>query len=483
MEVYVGKIKKEINSTKRLNVSSMLKYDLILKNDCNVITPALELKRKGNEFILKEGYNWVYIPDFERYYFINNITFANDIIILSLNIDILATAKDYLLKSSAYVNRSYNNIDNFIADPLFIQDKKNIVIESNKIAFSDYALGGCYVLKVISNEPTDCTPSLSSYIMDKVTLMKLITYIFSSTFYDTVMDGTSDDMRIGGKAFFDPFRYVVSCMWFPVDLDKVSVGSEYKPIKFGWWKSDVNAYALDKTSYDLQTDYFKMFNVTDWTDKETTWTNITANVPGGGEFNIDPAISDFDLQGTLAIDFTSGEGIFTLETLTSVIARVKCVIGVSVQLSSLYKDITGGGNIKKALEGMVSDLAMGGVAASLEIVSGVNAADSTLSVGDRVNDSVNAVAGTMQPSSTLLGDAGNVTALKKMYELDITRKKFTPLNKDSVQKSFGGMCCKRLPLSSCTGFTQISNPEVEANLSSGEIAILNSFLKGGFYIE
>lgn len=74
--------------------------------------------------IYKINYNYVYIEDLHRYYFIVNKTIINNNIIeLSLHIDLLMSFKDSLLQQTCIIARQENKYDAYLNDD-------NIQVES-----------------------------------------------------------------------------------------------------------------------------------------------------------------------------------------------------------------------------------------------------------------------------------------------------------------------------------------------------------------
>lgn len=88
--------KREISKelTDRLTVSGTL------KDKCNLITPEVLIKTDPRE------YNYAYIAEFNRYYFVKDITvYRQGLWVLQLKEDVLMTYKDSILEWSGIVSR------------------------------------------------------------------------------------------------------------------------------------------------------------------------------------------------------------------------------------------------------------------------------------------------------------------------------------------------------------------------------------------
>lgn len=84
-----------------------------LREKTDIIRPVINIVHKG--FIPRV--NYAYIPQFNRYYYINNIaSINNEIYELSLSVDVLMTYKEDIKKLEAYVTRNEFTFNNLIND-------------------------------------------------------------------------------------------------------------------------------------------------------------------------------------------------------------------------------------------------------------------------------------------------------------------------------------------------------------------------------
>lgn len=103
----INVINKTLNNEVEININ--------IKRDTDIINPEIVLK---GDF---RGFNYAYIPDLNRYYFINSMEQLNlQLVKLSLECDVLETYKEDILNS---VTRFKRNIKD--------GDKQNISIEQN----------------------------------------------------------------------------------------------------------------------------------------------------------------------------------------------------------------------------------------------------------------------------------------------------------------------------------------------------------------
>lgn len=105
--------------TKNLENETRYKCSIKRAMGINILEPVLYIK---SDTML--NFNYAYIPDFKRYYFINKIEIApNNIYALYLSIDVLMTYKDEILKCNAHIiqkkpfedfyNSNLKNLENY----------------------------------------------------------------------------------------------------------------------------------------------------------------------------------------------------------------------------------------------------------------------------------------------------------------------------------------------------------------------------------
>lgn len=83
-----------------------------LKEDVSIITPTI--RYEYDSFI---EFNYVYIPDFKRYYFVDDVrVLSNKIYEADLSVDVLMTYKDNILELDGFVDRCSSEINPNIID-------------------------------------------------------------------------------------------------------------------------------------------------------------------------------------------------------------------------------------------------------------------------------------------------------------------------------------------------------------------------------
>lgn len=93
-----------------------------LKADTSILRPTLVLQSESN----LSGFNYMYISDFQRYYFIDDIVSKNKVIWeVSGHVDVLQTYKQQILSNTAVLKRQQNKYNTYLNDerwPVYTYD-------------------------------------------------------------------------------------------------------------------------------------------------------------------------------------------------------------------------------------------------------------------------------------------------------------------------------------------------------------------------
>ena len=146
LTVYINSSDKKVIG-KSLSQVAVINY--ILLDECNIINPKMRIKYASN--ILTS--NYAYIAEFNRYYFIDNITIINGKeIIIELSIDVLETYKVQIKALTCIVKRNTNVFNKYLDDTYFqALNKKQVITQViSSSTFHPYSLAGnpCFLLTV-----------------------------------------------------------------------------------------------------------------------------------------------------------------------------------------------------------------------------------------------------------------------------------------------------------------------------------------------
>lgn len=99
-----------------------------LRSECDVQNPVIEFVG-FNQYI---EYNYAYIPEWKRWYFITEATsVSNEILEMYFHVDVLNTYATEILNHEAFLNRCSNIYNPYIIDDLIpiYPSEKDIIIE------------------------------------------------------------------------------------------------------------------------------------------------------------------------------------------------------------------------------------------------------------------------------------------------------------------------------------------------------------------
>lgn len=114
IEFYVNQSEKN-----RLDKTLVSAFNLNgeLKEDCSIIDPVIKIVGDVSSMA---SVNYMYIPSFGRYYFINNvISINNEICEVHAHVDVLSTYKDEIRAQRAVVSRQEKKWNLYLNDGVF----------------------------------------------------------------------------------------------------------------------------------------------------------------------------------------------------------------------------------------------------------------------------------------------------------------------------------------------------------------------------
>ena len=240
LKLRLYKFDKRPNSTKKpAGTDTYKEVEFTMKASCSVTNPILNLNLSGNDAL---GYNYMYIPDFDRYYFIDDIVYSGGIWSWDVyaHVDVLATWKADIKSSTQYLARSVGNANGNLIDNLYPTyttytnsstasvryDSNNVsarLIGSNTSSSVPYFgvnySNGYFCVGITGNNGTGVTYYRMSYNVFRIFVNKLFTKNPSDM---------SDVSQGIANAIYDPISYVSSCRWYPdITLPSSGILSTY----------------------------------------------------------------------------------------------------------------------------------------------------------------------------------------------------------------------------------------------------------------
>ena len=405
------------------------------------------------------GYNYAYISDFGRYYFINDITYDKGIWVMTLNVDVLATYKTTIGSSSTYVLRAANAQDEYLIDNAFpmtgAQTCQKVSIEAQgTVTFNT----GYYFVTVTGDQQANgktiyqLTPALFSTLM-------------SNLF--TTADGYNwGDLTQGViNALMNPLEYISSVIWSPVGF--TATGSQR--LYCGLWDSGltcdtidgvgvVKSYSVNIPKHPQAATYGKYCNMAPFSQYCVNL-GYTGIIPLDSTRLVD--VSSISIR--IALDAITGlADIRCLNTNNgnNILFDIKTQYGVPIPMSQVSSNI--GGIVSNAID-TVADLTTG------------NYPDAALDGVALLGSVVSAAIGNL----TSKGTQGSIIA--HSFDYDLYARFFTIADRNPTD--IGKPLCKMRQPSTLSGYMKCANAHVAISGTSAEAGMINSYMESGFYYE
>lgn len=114
-----------IVSKKITSISSINNAKII--NETDIVNPSIIVSRNFYDSIILKA-NYLYIDKLERYYYINNISFADSMIVIDCTVDVLMSYKSQIRNLTCTVTRNENFKNGYLNDDNYnIQAYKQVV--------------------------------------------------------------------------------------------------------------------------------------------------------------------------------------------------------------------------------------------------------------------------------------------------------------------------------------------------------------------
>lgn len=479
MQVTFYSFTKRENSTARPGDGTT--FDCILKSPSSVVAPVITLQigRVTDPSV----YNYCYIPDFDRFYWVQEWSWSSACWTAALKCDVLATYKNEIGSTSMYVLRSSAEWDGTIVDSLY-PFKTTYRIYDNRQpspwtgSDTDETVNvrtGAYVLGI-------CGSGYTYYYAFNEQNLNAVMSVLSSE-YVTEDNGfsASDASYALQLSLADPFQYIKSAMWFPFNYDEMDGGWQTDTLPIGAYTFRVphKVIAYDDTGGKWRKGkvifqrFSHPFTETRGEYMNASATTLTLDFPPFGVVNLSPerAMKYRNVVCDWWVDFRSGNGILnvgyssdTNNKIQFMETRLTAPIGVPIQLSQLYHDYY--------------DAVQSGVNTIGDVISNAVKGD----IGHLISGPISGIMDAQKlatPRNQSIGSSGGHISLNGIPTLYI--QYMEPVD-DDLQHNGRPLCQMRTP-ASLGGYMLIQDGDVPIHGTAEEAAEVRSYLEGGFYYE
>lgn len=378
MQIYVwSNFTKKTNSTKRPTNGTLIEGYYRNSDPISLLTPVIRIEAGTTT----PTWNYCYIPDFKRYYYIAEWTHIEGVWIAQLSCDVLASYKDSIGNQDMYVLRSSAESDGRIIDSKYptkvkrsivTNEVRNVMVtspSSPSIAIVDPNVfdkkfsQGSYIVGIIGANDTGVTYYSFTYSVFKSFIQALND--------DTVWEGwdsvTTSIPKQYAKAIADPLQFISSVTWIPFEQRTLFPNGDIprvSELELGYWNPFPNSCPLGIAQLDLYQDLIKcqmFFNIPKhpqianrgkWL-QASPYSQYTLVLHPFGEFEFSGAdlIDKTTIEARWYFDYITCTGMLYLYAGDIFLGCKEATFGVPIQINQQTVNIRGA--IEGAIKGVV----------------------------------------------------------------------------------------------------------------------------------
>ena len=532
-DVYLFIYNKNRRSTAYPSLTGATPNQCKLKAPSSVLDPVIELKVNPANMGNTIKTNYVYIPDFSRWYYVVNTIMDGNIVRLYLHVDELASWKAEIQNSTQYVLRAAGESNTYLKDGKYPLLAKAPTINGTQMANplqpapSSY---GVFVVGVISDD-ISLSGGVTYYAMSYLTVATFIHTLFTlATQWGNEGQDLADAMK---ESITDPMQYIVSMMWLPYTItDFVNRGivtTGVSSVKVGYWQMTLasgTAYPYSPSLLNLE--FTNLVNLPIPNHPQTASRGMYMNFapfsryflsfyPFAGLVELDPSKvgGAGGVYCVYTVDLRTGKGVcsicteyngsdYTNWTPKAPLQVIEAQIGVPIPLATIRTEMTfnpltymqrlmaavssgfGGFNqvIPKTLEKwkLKANIALSPSTSNEAVAENVAGWQQQLESLPDMSDILDDAA-TMGSTAEMIGSQGTISLNSRM-PIAAWGEFHEAAAEDAAR--FGRPLCQSKQLSTLSGFVQCDTPIITASNTNGMMAeereAIETMLAVGIYI-
>lgn len=462
---------KRKNSTLRPSEAAAIILDVTLKEATSIEIPTFILR--SSEF----DYNYAYA--FGHYYFITDITkLSNDLMSITCSQDLLATYKDDILSSEAFVVYSASNYDVMLPD-------NRIVIKPERTGYEDgtyqdfFSASGIYALTVVNEIGGGANGATMTYLVESH-YMNYLASFFSTRLTDDALTWFMIHLK-------SPFDSIVNCTWLPIPFSDIA--DDAHPVQ-SFYLGNVQVTNDDGDLLGARTipasrnavlhkGLFKTVHrkYTDFRNNDTTQT-YELYIPFYGLLKLSSVdIKHDEIAIEHNIDLVNGDDTCVIRdgrssyTDDNILAVLNFNIGVQCPIAQI---------VNQGLSGIAN---LGSAAGSA-----VGFATATTTAG-RVGSALTGIAASMNAATSVMKDTINIKGglggrsyITNLHH-KLTRWTNETTNPNDLIATQGRPLMKSVMLGTLTGYVQTADASVDIAGLGNDKDTINAMLNAGIYLE
>lgn len=479
---------KRENSTKTpttAQLNSGATFNCTMIDDTSIMNPTFKISHGGSSMI---GYNYCYVSQFNRYYFITEIRTFQNFWYVTCACDVLASYKSSIGSQSHYVLRSASDYDGLLSDSIYpakVYQHTAKYTATNPLAWS----GHSYVLGIIGYAPSSGKQvgSVTYYHMDEDALNAFITYLMQDVELWSDIATAEYDPAVQ-EALLNPIQYIVSCMALPVAPPSTLAVNK---IYFGYYEAGISTGKIDTIAVGTNITETTTFSSIPHHPEASTRGSYLNGAPFSeyilhagpwGDIPIDPSllINAIDNSDTLTVkikyDMIQGVGRLVMYPTSStgvLLCNIAAQVGVGINLTQVLRN-----PLDYAANANNTGLNMAAGATSMATgnVSGLVTAISALYQGME-----NA---TRLKYPTVSGKGTNGSFLSftdSDYAFYLLHRYFDIVEENNTE--LGRPLCKLKQINTLSGFILCQGADCNITGTQDEAIKINEYMNTGFFYE
>lgn len=480
---------KRENSTKKPTAADLAggsELDCTLIDSTSLMNPTFKFHVSGNPV----GYNYCYVPSFERYFFINDWTSYQGFWHASCTCDVLASWKTEIGAGSHYILRSASAYDGSISDDVYPAN-------TNITGYIDYPDatdplywydGECYIVGIVgyTERAVEQFGSLIYYVMKPLAFKQFLNYLMNNIDSWSYLNGEySQGVQ---KALINPIQYIKSCKRMPFNSDEIAGSGYVTTIQFGYYHYDIGVGYEVKTvdvntvvkakeiSYIDLRQHPQAATRGDYLNCQP-YSRYTLHYGPWGDIDLDPMLlkGNNKLKLETLYDLISGVGRLIVSgnlSTQKIIYNGTANIAVDINLSQVYKDALG---YQSATTNGIFNAITSGISLGLgnptALPQGLNSITNSVQNMTRLN----------YPTVIGFGNSGCFLPFYDPKNLYLTSK--FNLIVDENLTEIGRPLCQVRTLNTLSGYVLCSGADAVIPGTHEEVSKVNGYLNGGFFWE
>lgn len=476
MNVRFYKFSKRENSTLQPG-SGYTTYNCILKGSSSMTQAALALDLGITE---APEYNYAYIPDWNRYYFVSNWTWADRLWNCALAEDYLATWKSAVTSTNAFVLYDTTANTELTDSRLSINTSCTTSQASGSFGMlGTTSLQGNAIIVTITGKETT-----SAYAVNRSEVKGLLNN------FDNWFTNENPPPEIASVSdFLDLYKYEVNQAWFALK-QTIATGTATDNIRSAFQLPFAAGNIPGTSSRVYLGEYDTGWNCKEITNKRIAEDHATVSIPWQANdwrrnapfhevFLYNPftgliQLSNSDLIGVSSLNITAFIDCLTGDTIFEVNANGKCINQTYSNIAASYP--IGASNIMPAnvagnvLSGGLMTVASAAASNPIGVVSGLAGITNAL-----IPSSTCVTGGGGGAALGLQGANGDVRCYTVFHD--------TNVDPSSVSSVMGTPAMEKKSLSGLSGYVQTAGASVSGLMLDEERTTLNNMLDSGIFIE